>query len=245
MRRPQPQTYATIAASVAIVAAAAFGLVIGAPSSIAVQATRVIATPAPKAAVTLETPRPIAAYAPGGGSYAPADECPQMDNPGGHMSWIPSANAGPWATDGTVSVPALGTSAPIVRVGVDRTGQMVVPPGARQVAWLDQGGVFGQTNNLVLAGHISWAGVPGAFERIGDLSSGDTIVLALDGKRMTFRVRWVCAFARTSSRAAQIMGYTTTPSLTLITCGGTWDSYAGTHNERIAARADLIDEEPA
>jgi sortase (surface protein transpeptidase) len=122
---------------------------------------------------------------------------------------------------------------------------MVVPPGARQVAWLDEGGIPGQTNNMVLAGHISWAGVPGAFERIGDLHTGDTVVFTINHKRMTFRVTWACAFVRTSALAPRIMGYTDVPSVTLITCGGGWDSYAGTHQERIAVRAELVGEQPA
>lgn len=228
----------TLAASVAIVVVATFGIIIGAPSSIAVQASRVIATPRPTAAIVLETPRP----APRAPAYR-ADECPQMTNPGGRISWVPSSNAGPWPTDGTVALPALGTSAPIVKVGVDRSGQMVVPHGARQVAWLDQGGIPGRTNNIVLAGHISWAGVPGAFKHIGSMRPGDRIDLTINGKRMMFRVSWACSFVRTSPDAPRIMGYTDVPSVTLITCGGSWNSYAGTHNNRIAVRAELIEEQ--
>lgn len=166
-----------------------------------------------------------------------------MTNPGGKLQWIPSGNAGPWPTNGTVSIPRLGTAAPVVRVGVDRAGQMVVPAGARQVAWLDQGGIPGRTNNLVLAGHISWSGVPGAFKYIGSLQPGDTVDFTIDGKRMLFRVTWACSFVRSSPDAPRIMGYTETPSITLITCGGGWDAYAGTHTNRIVVRAEMIGEQ--
>jgi sortase (surface protein transpeptidase) len=239
MGLPQLRTFATFAASVAIVVAATLGIIIGAPTSVAVQSVRIVAKPTPKAVVTLETPRPAPAPA-----YR-ADECPQMTNPGGRIQWIPSANSGPWATDGTVTVPALGTRAPVVRVGVDPTGQMVVPPGAGKVAWLDQGGIPGRTNNMVLAGHISWSGVPGAFKHIGSLKPGDMVDFTIGGKRMVFRVTWACSFVRSSPDAPRIMGYTTVPSVTLITCGGGWDSYAGTHTNRIAVRAELVGEQPA
>jgi len=245
MRLPDRRSLAALGASVTVVVAAAVGLIVGAPNSIAVQSARVIALPVPKAKVTVEMPVQAAPAPRGIARYVPADECPQMNNRGGGLQWIPSSDAGPWPTDGRIQIPALGTAAPIVRVGVDRRGQMVVPPGAGQVAWLDQGGIPGRTNNIVIAGHISWSGVPGAFERIGSLAPGDTVVLTLDGKRMTFRISWVCSFVRTSPEAARIMGYTDSPSLTLITCGGGWDSYAGTHTNRIVAHADLVDQESA
>ena len=236
----QPKTLATLGASVAIVIVSSLALIIGAPRSIAVQATRVVARPTPMAVVTLETPRPAAQPV-----QPISDSCPGLNNPGGRISWIPSANAGPWATDGTVQIPALGTTAPVVRVGVGTNSQMVVPPGAGQVAWLDQGGIPGRTNNMVIAGHISWAGVPGAFGGLGNLRSGNMVFFTINHQRMTFRVTWVCSFIRSSNLAARIMGYTTVPSVTLITCGGGWDSYAGTHTNRIVARAELVSSEPA
>lgn len=243
MGLPQPRTFVTLVASVVIVVIASAGIIIGAPSSISVKGTRIVAMPSSKATVSLETPVPAPPV-----RAAPAyraNECPQMTNPGGRIQWIPSANAGPWPTDGRVALPALGTSAPIVRVGVDRGGEMVVPPGARQVAWLDQGGVPGRTNNLVLAGHISWWRVPGAFKHIGSMRPGDRVDLTLGGKRMIFRVTWACSFIRTSPDAPRVMGYTTVPSVTLITCGGGWDANAGTHTNRIAVRAELVEEFPA
>jgi len=237
-----PKTLAALGASVAIVIVSALALIIGAPSSIAVQATRVIAKPEARATVTLETPKPVRVLA---SSYIAPDYCPGLTNPGGRISWVPSANSGPWDTDGTVSIPALGTTAPVVRVGVNTASQMVVPPGARQVAWLDQGGIPGRTNNMVIAGHISWGGVPGAFGGIGGLHAGDMVFFTINNQKMTFRISWVCSFVRSSPLATRIMGYTDVPSVTLITCGGGWDSYAGTHTNRIVARGELVSSEPA
>jgi sortase (surface protein transpeptidase) len=228
-----------------VVALVTAGLLVGAPNSVAVAVRRVEATPSPSPSpVILETPRPAPIETPlPQPKVVPqplSTSCPQLDNPGGGVSWYPSADAGPWPTDGNVSIPTIGTNAPIVRVGVDLENQMVVPPDARQIAWLDQGGIPGQTNNIVLAGHVTWAGVPGAFHRIGDLLPGDMIVLSIEGRRMVFRTTWVCEFPRTSSLAPRIMGYTEVPSVTLITCGGAWDAGAGTHADRIVARGVLV-----
>ena len=163
-----------------------------------------------------------------------------MDNPGG-LQWRPSANAGPWPTSGTVSIPAFGVNAPIVKVGVDSNAKMVVPHNARDVAWLDQGPIPGRTNNVVLAGHISYSRVVGSFSRLTQLQPGEIVSIEMDGKRWDFRVTWNCLFDRQTTQAEQIMGKTKVPSVTLISCGGVFDSVARTHNKRVAVRAELID----
>jgi sortase (surface protein transpeptidase) len=248
MRKPTKSSTFIASISVVLVGGAATGFVVGAPIGIAGRA-KIIEAAAPAPAVpastapnlsALETPVPATPFPTTVPHIDHSLGCPQLSNPGGRVEWTPSDDAGPWPTDGTVSIPTIGTSAPIVRVGVDHEAQMVVPPNAGQVSWLDQGGIPGRTNNIVLAGHVTWAGVPGAFYRIGDLLPGDMIVLSIEGRRMIFRTAWVCEFPRTSKLAPRIMGYTDIPSVTLITCSGAWDAGAGTHADRIVARAELV-----
>ena len=232
-------------ASAIVLSLVTVGFVIGAPRGIANPVRPPMTSPTSRPLAVLETPRPAPTYVPIGELArvpppAPSSTCPQLDNPGGRVEWIPSDDAGPWPTDGRVSIPTIGTSAPVARVGVDTTGMMVVPGTAGEIAWLDQGGIPGRTNNIVLAGHVTWAGIPGAFHHIGDLLPGDMIVLSIQGRRMVFRTTWVCDFPRDSSLAARIMGYTNVPSVTLITCAGAWDAGAGTHAARTVARAELV-----
>ena len=165
--------------------------------------------------------------------------CPELTNPGG-LRWRPSPDAGPWPTDGSVSLTSLGVQAPVVRVGVDRSGQMVVPRNARDIAWLDQGGVPGDTQNVVLAGHISYAKHAGSFFRLREMQPGDVVSLSLHGKQLDFRVTWACLFDRDTELASKIMGRTDVPSITLISCGGTFDRAAGTHTKRVAVRGELL-----
>jgi sortase (surface protein transpeptidase) len=179
--------------------------------------------------------RPPAAPA----AAAATPDCPQLDNPGG-LRWRPSADAGPWATGGTVRLPKLGVSAPIFKVGVDTNSEMVVPRNAHDVAWLDQGQFPGDTQNAVLAGHIRWSGVPGSFGRIQQMAPGDVVVVELNGKKWEFQVQWTCLFDYNTDLAAKIMGYTEVPSITLISCGGVFSQAAGTHNKRVAVRGQLI-----
>lgn len=166
-------------------------------------------------------------------------ECPQLDNLGG-LRWRPSAEAGPWPTGGTVRLPRFGVEAPIVKVGVNSSAEMVVPRNSRDVAWLDQGPYPGDTNNVVLAGHIKYSGVLGSFGRLQQVNPGDRFVVMMDGKRYEYVVRWTCLFDRDTKLAERIMGYTEVPSATLISCGGVFDRAAGTHNKRVAVRAELV-----
>lgn len=203
-----------------------------------VERIQAVAPPTPE-------PKPVAVRPADTVGGPPSDECPQMDNPGGGLKWGPTKDRGPFATGGTIAMPTLGVEAPVVKVGIDGENKMVVPTNARDVAWLDRGGIPGYTNNLVLAGHISYSRVSGSFMRIGSLRPGDEIVLKMNGEKLRYRVTWACLFGRNTDRASQIMGYTDVPSVTLISCGGGWDAAARTHTGRWAVRAEqVVEQEP-
>ena len=129
-------------------------------------------------------------------------ECPEMTNPGGGLNWEPSKDPGPDPTSYKVELPTMGRTQPIVRVGIDKDRKMVVPKNARDVAWLDQGPIPGRTKNVVLAGHINYSGQRGAFEGIGRMKKREDIYLVLkNGKKMHFKVAWVCTFPRDTQHA--------------------------------------------
>jgi LPXTG-site transpeptidase (sortase) family protein len=215
--------------SVAIVlTVSAFAVAGAAPEAGPIQSQRVLA-PEPEPV----EPIPVAAE--------PSPVCPQMNNPGGRMQWVPSQNPGPIPMDANVVIPSIGVDAPIVQVGIDSGYKMVVPSNARDIAWLDQGGIPGVTQNIVLAGHISYNRVAGSFNQISRMQAGDLVEVFIDGEKRTYQVKWNCAFPFDTDRAAQIMGYTQTESLTLITCGGVFDRAARTHNQRIVVRAERVD----
>lgn len=167
--------------------------------------------------------------------------CPQLTNPGGRLEWSPVADPGPVPTNGTVTLPSLRVSAPIVRVGIDADRLMVVPKNAGDVGWLDQGGIPGRTNNVVLAGHIRYSGAAGTFSRLAELQPGAFVVLTIDKRHLIYRVLWNCSFPRDTNLVDHIMGYTDVPSVTLISCGGVFDTAARTHTNRIAVRAERVD----
>ena len=170
---------------------------------------------------------------------AESARCPELTNPGG-LDWRPATDPGPHPTNGTISVPALHVDAPIVKVGVASNGKMVVPRNPRDVAWLHQGAFPSETQNAVLAGHVSYSGTPGVFSRLRELKPGSGVSVEIDGERWRFRVTWNCLFDRDTALAAKIMGRTDVVSVTLISCGGVFDRGARTHTKRIAVRGELV-----
>ncbi len=204
----------------------------GAPNQGVAPALRVVSTPIPPPAPTLApTPAP---------PVVPVVDDGRLTNSGGRIKWVRSANAGPFPEPASVSLPTLGESAPIFRVGVDMTGQMVVPKNPKQVAWLDQGPYPGDTNNAVLAGHKNYAGRPGTFNNLSRLKPGDPIVVNYAGRRWEYRTIWVRQYDPDTAPVEKLMGYTETSSVTLMTCGGVFNRRTRHYEDRILARGELV-----
>src|SRR5262249_16151333 len=85
---------------------------------------------------------------------------------------------GPWGVPPVkLSMPSLGVEAPIVPVGLEHDGSMAAPCAPDTVAWYERGPGMGVTGNVVLAGHINWAGRTPAFGFLDQLDHGDPILI--------------------------------------------------------------------
>ena len=135
-----------------------------------------------------------------------------------------------------IVVPALQINAPIVPVGTQPDGSMGTPSTATDVAWW-QGVPVGKGNAL-FAGHSDWNGEPGSFQELGNLKAGDTVIVTGQGRSLTFRVTWVQLLAG-GIDATQILGPQGAPVVTLITCGGVFDTSIRHHLSRYVVRGVL------
>jgi sortase (surface protein transpeptidase) len=135
-----------------------------------------------------------------------------------------------------IVVPALQTNAPIVPVGTEPDGSMGTPNTATDVAWW-QGMPVGRGNAL-FAGHSDWNGVPGSFQALGDLKPGDTVIVTGQGQSLTFHVTWVQLMPG-GIDATNILGPQGAPVVTLITCGGVFDTSIRHHLSRYVVRGVL------
>jgi LPXTG-site transpeptidase (sortase) family protein len=147
--------------------------------------------------------------------------------------------SGPWGVPPMkLSMPSLGVEAPIVPVGQDPDGAMAAPTDPDTVAWYEYGPGMGVSGNVVLAGHINWAGRVRTFGNLHLLEPGDAI-LVIDEKNNGYQYvvessHWVRA---EGAPVEEIFSQTDQPTLTLITCGGEYVSATHEYLDRLIVRA--------
>ena len=144
-----------------------------------------------------------------------------------------------------LQVDSVGVDAPI-ELGAVVDGAMQDPSGPWVVSWYEPLGKVGEGGNVVMAGHVDYWNVgPAVFWDIRELPAGDVIrVVGEDGKNYEYAVQWIERYdaAGLTPEVIQndIVGDTGEETLTLITCGGTFDPATGEYNERWVVRANLI-----
>lgn len=117
-------------------------------------------------------------------------------------------------------------------------GQMQDPTGPWVVAWYENLGGLGQGGNVVLAGHIDYWNVgPSVFYDLAALVPGDPVVVSGDdGQDYAYAVEWVEQFDADNAPLDEIVGAGGQDSVTLITCGGTFDYQSGRYLQRTVVR---------
>lgn len=154
---------------------------------------------------------------------------------------VPPPEDGP-ADDAPVrlSVPALRVEAAVDAVGIDRSGDFAVPPSVDRVGWYRFGpGFSAATGSIVIAGHVdSAAEGEGAFFRLGALRPGDVVTLAGPGDRTrTFRVVARERYRKTAIPLEKYFARDGAARLTLITCGGPFDSRTRHYRDNVVVTA--------
>ena len=145
----------------------------------------------------------------------------------------PTAGAEPTAlTIGRLDV----AEAPVRPVGVEGNGEMEIP-GVSEVGWYRFGARPGEPGSTVLAAHIAYDGVDGVFRHLDDLGAGDTVrVTVSDGSTLGYVVTAVDQVSKTEL-PADVWARNGDPRLTLITCGGEFDSAAGRYEDNVVVSA--------
>jgi LPXTG-site transpeptidase (sortase) family protein len=138
-----------------------------------------------------------------------------------------------------VKAPSIGVDAPIVTLGLDAKGIMEDPPDPVSVVWYDFSAQPGYAGNVVLAGHVDYHNYgPAVFWNLRKLTVGDRVQVTLqDGATFTYQVASLAYYDAASAPVGDIVGKTPTETLTLITCGGTFDRRAGDYDKRLVVRA--------
>ncbi|MGP4002547.1 class F sortase [Streptomyces sp. 8N706] len=141
-----------------------------------------------------------------------------------------------------VRIPAIGVSAPVVRLSLDASGRLQTPPAGRGnlAGWYADGPSPGQRGNAVMAGHVDTARGRAVFFALGSLRRNHTIeVDRADGSRAVFAVDAVEIHSKDHFPDRRVYGPTTRPELRLITCGGAFSRTSG-YQANVVVYAHLV-----
>lgn len=174
----------------------------------------------------------------------------QMGNIGQHyFQWRYGSNAGGPPKRGrtapgypvVLTIPALGVSAKVEYVGVDKDGNMDVPKDPYNVAWFKPGTVPGNVGNAVMDGHLDWYGVKEAvFYHLDKMKAGDRVYVRDDkGRDRAFVVTKLAVCDYQKCPLQEIFGPTTATRLNLITCAGNFNRAQQNYDKRTVVYSEM------
>lgn len=133
----------------------------------------------------------------------------------------------------------LEIDAPVQAVGVASDGTMEIP-GPTDVGWYRFGAAPNEEGAIVLAGHIAFNGVDGAFRKLSELDPGTRVEVEMnDGSLRAYQVLQVDRY-RKESLPAETWTKSGPERLVLITCGGSFDEERRRYDSNVVATATPI-----
>ncbi len=138
-----------------------------------------------------------------------------------------------------LTIAAIGVDVDVMDLGLTPGGTLEVPPGAFPAGWYDGSPTPGELGPAILAGHVSYDGTPGVFERLGEVAVGaEVAVLRQDGTTAIFTVTHTESYAKSAFPTSTVYGDIDHPGLRLITCSGL-DASTGTYEDNTVVFAEL------
>jgi sortase (surface protein transpeptidase) len=186
---------------------------------------------------------------PGGGPGGSATQERATSIPAGVGTLVPTPAGEPAvapmspATPVRIEIPAIGVSAPVMKLGLARDGTIQVPPmGDHNLAgWYAGGPAPGQDGSSVILGHVDSYSGTSVFYDLKTLHPGNQVkVVRADGSTAVFSVDGLQRAAKATFPAASVYGGLSYPALRLVTCGGPFDSATGHYLDNIIVYAHLV-----
>jgi hypothetical protein len=148
------------------------------------------------------------------------------------------------STPVSIDIPSIKVHAKVISLGLDPDGRVAVPPLSTPMVtgWYDKGATPGEPGAAAILGHVDAASVgPAVFYQLGSIRPGARIFVRLrDGRTAIFETYSVALYAKKRFPTARVFGYTSWPTLRLITCGGVFDPQTGHYLGNIVAFASYV-----
>lgn len=142
-----------------------------------------------------------------------------------------------------ISVPDLSIDMSIEAEGLDDDGAMALPDNAATAGWYKFGpGLKAPAGATVIAAHIDSRhdGI-GPFSKLKDAPVGSVVnVTAADGSVVAYTVTEVRSVGKIDAPMAEVFDRSGTPRLTLVTCGGAFDTSTGHYVDNVIVTATPV-----
>jgi sortase (surface protein transpeptidase) len=139
-----------------------------------------------------------------------------------------------------LDIPAIGVSTALEQLGQAPEGTVEVPADWDVAGWYAPGPRPGDPGSAVMLGHVDSTSGPAVFFRLRQLRRGDRIeVTRADGSRVRFVVARIDQYDKQRFPTDDVYYPTLTPTLRLVTCGGTFDRSSGHYRANIIVFATL------
>jgi sortase (surface protein transpeptidase) len=149
-----------------------------------------------------------------------------------------SAAPRPVAAPVSLTIPLIGVTTKLTRLGLASDGSLQVPPTTSVAGWYTGSPRPGATGSAIIVGHIDSVSGPGVFFRLSELRKGDQVyVRRADGTLVKFLVISVQQYLKDQFPTQAVYGPTPDAELRLITCGGAFDSATGHYLSNIVVYA--------
>lgn len=150
------------------------------------------------------------------------------------------ADAPPRREPRSITIDGLDITAPVRPAGINDRGEFDLPPGS-EAGWYRFGPTPGQDGSAVIAAHVDWNGVPGAFFDLREAKPGQRIVVDFDDdSTAAFHIVEVRQYDKTVLPLDELFVRAGDPQLTLITCGGEFDPAARSYEDNVVVIAEPV-----
>ncbi|MER5889468.1 class F sortase [Streptomyces sp. NPDC001941] len=137
-----------------------------------------------------------------------------------------------------LSIPSLGVSTPLEKLGLDERGAMRTPRDPASAGWYERGPVPGVRGPAVIAGHVTWNGARAVFFELARVRVGARVdVRRADGVTATFTVTRVAQYPKDRFPSLEVYRDTSGPELRLITCAGDYSGADHRYSDNIVVYA--------
>jgi sortase (surface protein transpeptidase) len=189
--------------------------------------TSLAATPAASRAVSKPASNTKVSPAP---TLTPTAASKVVSSPSPTPTPVTAAPVKPAPAGNSLSIAAIGLTAPIVEVGTTPQNN-IAAPATTQVGHWTGSATPGALGAAFLDGHL----VGGAFAKLNKLTAGQLVTVRYSGKTYTYKVVYtetVPLAGIDMNKALSVYGGAS-EGLNMMTCAGTYSSATGTYDQRL------------